>query len=43
MSQTAGDDSIVGRGNREGARLFRQWFDGLGPQPRRTAAAPMCS
>ena len=30
MSQTAGNPDIVGRGNREGARLFRQWFDGLG-------------
>ncbi|MBI5169229.1 MAG: 2-hydroxyacyl-CoA dehydratase [Candidatus Eisenbacteria bacterium] len=30
MSETAGAESIVGRGNREGARLFRQWFDGLG-------------
>ncbi len=30
MSGTAGSESIVGRGNREGARLFRQWFDGLG-------------
>jgi benzoyl-CoA reductase subunit B len=23
------DQAIVGRGNREGARLFREWFDGL--------------
>ncbi len=29
MSDTTHAD-IVGRGNREGARLFRQWFDGLG-------------
>ena len=29
MSQAA-EDGLVGRGNREGARLFRQWFDGLG-------------
>ena len=28
MSDTTHAD-IVGRGNREGARLFRQWFDGL--------------
>lgn len=30
MSQAPEMDGIVGRGNREGARLFRQWFDGLG-------------
>jgi benzoyl-CoA reductase subunit B len=30
MNPTTGAESIVGRGNREGARLFRQWFDGLG-------------
>jgi benzoyl-CoA reductase subunit B len=24
------DEAIVGRGNREGARLFREWYDGLG-------------
>lgn len=30
MSAEAGTNGIVGRGNREGARLFRQWFDGLG-------------
>ena len=30
MTETAGTNGIVGRGNREGARLFRQWFDGLG-------------
>ncbi len=30
MSQTAGPEDLVGRGNREGARLFREWFDGLG-------------
>ena len=30
MSQTAGSADIDGRGNREGARLFRHWFDGLG-------------
>jgi len=29
VSQAA-EDGLVGRGNREGARLFRQWFDGLG-------------
>ncbi len=29
MSDT-NQNGIVGRGNREGARLFRQWFDGLG-------------
>jgi hypothetical protein len=23
------NDAIVGRGNRDGARLFREWFDGL--------------
>lgn len=30
MDQTPEVDGIVGRGNREGARLFRLWFDGLG-------------
>jgi len=30
MTETAGTNGLVGRGNREGARLFRQWFDGLG-------------
>ena len=30
MHQTPEMDGIVGRGNREGARLFRQWFDALG-------------
>jgi len=30
MHQTPEMDGIVGRGNREGARLFRQWFDSLG-------------
>ncbi len=30
MSRNEENDGIVGRGNREGARLFRQWFDGLG-------------
>jgi benzoyl-CoA reductase subunit B len=29
MSQTAGE-GLVGRGNRDGARLFREWFDDLG-------------
>ncbi|HSQ60697.1 MAG TPA: 2-hydroxyacyl-CoA dehydratase family protein [Acidobacteriota bacterium] len=29
MTTGAKDEGIVGRGNREGARLFRQWFDGL--------------
>ena len=29
MSQMA-ENGLVGRGNREGAKLFRQWFDGLG-------------
>ncbi len=29
MSTTALDESIVGRGNRNGARLFREWFQGL--------------
>jgi benzoyl-CoA reductase subunit B len=29
METAANDPSIVGRGNREGARLFRQWFDEL--------------
>jgi len=28
MSDTA-VDSMVGRGNRDGARMFREWFDGL--------------
>ncbi|MFQ5418781.1 MAG: 2-hydroxyacyl-CoA dehydratase subunit D [Anaerolineae bacterium] len=30
MTKTKLDDGIVGRGNRDGARLFREWFDGLG-------------
>lgn len=30
MTDSAGTNAIVGRGNREGARLFRQWFEGLG-------------
>lgn len=30
MSQKKSEDGIVGRGNREGARLFRQWFGELG-------------
>lgn len=30
MTETAGTNGLVGRGNREGARLFRQWFEGLG-------------
>jgi benzoyl-CoA reductase subunit B len=30
MSAPAVPDGLVGRGNREGARLFREWFDGLG-------------
>jgi benzoyl-CoA reductase subunit B len=30
MNPTTDTNGIVGRGNREGARLFRQWFDGLG-------------
>jgi benzoyl-CoA reductase subunit B len=29
MSAEAVKDGLVGRGNRDGARLFRQWFDGL--------------
>jgi benzoyl-CoA reductase subunit B len=29
MSADAVKDGLVGRGNRDGARLFRQWFDGL--------------
>ena len=24
------ETTIIGRGNTEGARLFREWFDGLG-------------
>jgi hypothetical protein len=24
------DAAIVGRGNKDGARLFREWFEGLG-------------
>jgi benzoyl-CoA reductase subunit B len=28
-AQTPADTTIVGRGNREGARLFREWFDEL--------------
>jgi benzoyl-CoA reductase subunit B len=27
---TVNDATIVGRGNKDGARLFREWFDGLG-------------
>ena len=34
MSEQQRDTGLVGRGNREGAELFRQWFAGLG----RTAA-----
>ncbi len=34
MSEQKQDTGLVGRGNREGAELFRQWFAGLG----RTAA-----
>jgi benzoyl-CoA reductase subunit B len=30
MSKAAHTDTIVGRGNRDGARLFREWFTGLG-------------
>jgi len=30
MSKTKLDDGIVGRGNRDGARLFREWFNSLG-------------
>ena len=29
METAANDPGVVGRGNREGARLFRQWFDEL--------------
>jgi benzoyl-CoA reductase subunit B len=29
MSTAAAPEGLVGRGNREGARLFRQWFAGL--------------
>ena len=29
MSAGTTEDGIVGRGNREGARLFREWFEGL--------------
>jgi len=29
MGAAATEDGIVGRGNREGARLFREWFEGL--------------
>ncbi|MDH3628345.1 MAG: 2-hydroxyacyl-CoA dehydratase family protein [Acidobacteriota bacterium] len=29
MSETIDADSIVGRGNRDGATLFREWFDSL--------------
>ncbi len=29
MSADQVKDGLVGRGNRDGARLFRQWFDGL--------------
>ncbi len=30
MSKTKLDDGIVGRGNRDGAQLFREWFNSLG-------------
>ncbi len=30
MSKKYSEDGIVGRGNRDGARLFREWFDELG-------------
>jgi len=30
MSEAAETDGLVGRGNREGARLIRRWFDELG-------------
>ena len=29
MSQTGSAETIVGRGNRDGADLFRKWFEGL--------------
>ena len=29
MTTTPKDDGIVGRGNRDGARLFREWFEEL--------------
>jgi benzoyl-CoA reductase subunit B len=30
MTRTEKEDGIVGRGNRDGSHLFRQWFDELG-------------
>jgi len=30
MSKNVSEDGIVGRGNRDGARMFREWFDSLG-------------
>jgi benzoyl-CoA reductase subunit B len=30
MSKNVSEDGIVGRGNRDGARMFREWFTGLG-------------
>jgi benzoyl-CoA reductase subunit B len=29
MPELTADSTIVGRGNKDGARLFREWFDGL--------------
>jgi len=29
MTERPAENGIVGRGNRDGARLFREWFDGL--------------
>ena len=29
MADLTTDTAIVGRGNKDGARLFREWFDGL--------------
>ncbi len=29
MTKTQTEDGIVGRGNRDGARMFREWFNGL--------------
>lgn len=43
MDQTPEVDGIVGRGNREGARLFRLWFDGLGAAAEEGGTAPTCS
>ncbi len=39
MSQMATDTSLVGRGNQDGAQLFRQWFEELGQVAENDAGA----